>query len=214
MSSKRYVKKLSSTFEQLSVSKPIVRDNRTEIFENKVADKDLIQRNKLKTAMCKRMVETGSCNYGASCFFAHTKEELRKPICFFKEECKNKDTCPYDHTTEVIPEMIPPPQQPQKEQFKIELEPVESFYVDSKTFCPDLEKLKSLMYQSENNVEFQRVLTDTLKEFMTNTFTKENTHYIPSKSGHKNIKFIAVECDDEDFQTLKEIINDSFEEEN
>ena len=56
------------------------------------------------------------------------------------------------------------------------------------------------------------MMCDTLREFMNNTFTKENTHFIPN--GKKNkIKFIAVECDDEEFETLKEVIKESFVEE-
>lgn len=226
----RYVKKYVPLQQ---VEKPFIRDNRTEIFEKKVTDKNLIQRNKLKTAMCKRMVETGNCQYGASCFFAHNQSEIRKPICFFSKDCKNKDTCPYDHTTEEIPEMVPPPQKVEHEEipirktkhhydplkplpndFKIEFEDEspDTFQTHSKERCYELEMLKSLMKQAEDNMEFQTVMCDTLREFMSNTFTKENTHFIPN--GKKNkIKFIAVECDDEEFETLKELIKESFVEE-
>lgn len=212
--SSRYVKKYTPSQQE---QKPFVRDNRTEIFETKVADKDLIQRNKLKTAMCKRLVETGKCHYGASCHFAHHQSEIRKPICFFKEQCKNKDTCPYDHTTETIPEMVPPP--PPKEEkpktfkkYSFNLESSDTFQVDSRTFVPEMQTLESLMKQAEDNVEFQRVMCDTLKEFMMKTFNPQNTHYIPSNN-NKNIKFIAVECDNEQFEQLKEIVNEAFEEE-
>ena len=229
--SSRYVKKYTPLQQ---VEKTFVRDNRTEIFETKVTDKNLIQRNKLKTAMCKRMVETGNCHYGESCFFAHHQSEIRKPICFFREDCKNKKLCPYDHTTEVIPEMVPPPPQPAEEipirkikhqydpskplpnDFKIEFEDEapDTFQVYSKERCYELEMLKSLIKQAEDNMEFQTVMCDTLREFMSNTFTKENTHFIPSTNVKKNkIKFIAVECDDEEFETLKEVIKESFVEE-
>lgn len=229
--SSRYVKKYVPLQQ---AQKTFVRDNRTEIFETKVTDKNLIQRNKLKTAMCKRMVETGNCQYGASCFFAHHQSEIRKPICFFGEKCKNKSTCGYDHTTEVIPEMVPPPPQISKEvpirkikhqydplkplpnDFKIEFEDEapDTFQTYSKERCYELEMLKSLMKQAEDNMEFQTVMCDTLREFMSNTFTKENTHFIASNNVKKNkIKFIAVECDDEEFETLKEVIKESFVEE-
>jgi hypothetical protein len=203
----RYVKKYVPLQQ---VEKPFVRDNRTEIFEKKVTDKNLIQRNKLKTAMCKRMVETGSCQYGASCFFAHHQTEIRKPICFFGEDCKNKDTCGYDHATEVIPEMVPPPQEPIRKKYTIDLEPSDTFQVVSSV--PEMQTLQSLMQQAENDVEFQRVMQDTLREFMAKTFNSQNTHYIPSNN-NKNIKFIAVECDDEQFESLKEIVNEAFVEE-
>jgi len=204
----RYVKKYVPLQQ---VEKPFIRDNRTEIFEKKVTDKNLIQRNKLKTAMCKRMVETGSCQYGASCFFAHHQTEIRKPICFFGEDCKNKDTCGYDHATEVIPEMVPPPQeQPIRKKYTIDLEPSDTFQVYSNV--PEIQTLQSLMQQAENDVEFQRVMQDTLREFMAKTFNPQNTHYIPSNN-NKNIKFIAVECDDEQFESLKEIVNEAFVEE-
>ena len=182
--------------------------------------------------MCKRMVETGKCQYGASCFFAHHQSEIRKPICFFGKECKNKETCGYDHTTEDIPEMVPPPKiepeipqlrklknnydplKPLPNEFKLEFEDEapDTFQAYSQERCYELEMLKSLMKQAEENIEFQTVMCDTLREFMNNTFTKENTHFIPS--GKKNkIKFIAVECDDEEFETLKEVIKESFVEE-
>jgi hypothetical protein len=202
--SSRYVKKYVPLQQ---VEKSFVRDNRTEIFETKVTDKNLIQRNKLKTAMCKRMVETGSCQYGASCFFAHHQSEIRKPICFFGDKCKNKDTCGYDHATEVIPEMVPP-QEPIRKKYTIDLESSDTFQVYSSV--PEMKTLQSLMQQAENDVEFQRVMQDTLREFMAKTFNPQNTHYIPSNN-NKNIKFIAVECDDEQFESLKEIVNEAFE---
>lgn len=210
----RYVKKYVPLQQPVNkVEKQFVRDDRTEIFETKVTDKNLIQRNKLKTAMCKRMVETGNCQYGASCFFAHHQSEIRKPICFFGDNCKNKDTCGYDHATEVIPEMVPPPQeQPIRKKYTIDLETSDTFQVDSRTFVPEMKTLQSLMQQAENDVEFQRVMQDTLREFMAKTFNPQNTHYIPSNN-NKNIKFIAVECDDEQFESLKEIVNEAFSEE-
>jgi hypothetical protein len=55
-------------------------------------------------------------------------------------------------------------------------------------------------------------MQDTLREFMAKTFNPQNTHYIPSNN-NKNIKFIAVECDDEQFESLKEIVNEAFVEE-
>jgi hypothetical protein len=223
--SQRYVKKYVPLQQ---AEKTFVRDNRTEIFEKKVADKNLIQRNKLKTAMCKRMIETGKCQYGESCFFAHHESEIRKPICFFGKECKNKDTCGYDHTTETIPEMVPPPQptpiteeplkklkkyydpiKPLPNDFSIELEGEQKdtfqvSYTDKKV--KELEALKSLMNKAEGDSEFQAIMCDTLMQYMTKTFNTQNTHFIPSGKNNK-VKFIAVECDDEEFETLKEVIN-------
>jgi hypothetical protein len=230
--SSRYVKKYVPSQQ---VEKTFVRDNRTEIFETKVTDKNLIQRNKLKTAMCKRMVETGSCNYGSSCFFAHHQSEIRKPICFFGQDCKNKDTCGYDHTSEVIPEMVPPPKvevvqldpQPLKKlktyydpikplpnDFSIEIEgePTDTFKalsLDDNKKSKELEMLKSLMNQAEDNLEFQTIMCDTLMQYMTKTFNNKNTHFIPSGKNNK-LKFIAVECDDDEFETLKEVIKEVF----
>ena len=106
------------------------------------------------------------------------------------------------------------PLKPLPNDFKIDFEDEapDTFQVYSKERCYELEMLKSLMKQAEDNMEFQTVMCDTLREFMTNTFTKENTHFI--SNGKKNkIKFIAVECDDEEFETLKEVIKESFVEE-
>lgn len=225
---KRYVKKYVPLQQ---VEKTFTRDDRTEIFETKVSDKNIIQRNKLKTQMCKRMVETGKCQYGESCFFAHHESEIRKPICFFGDKCKNKDTCGYDHSTDKIPEMVPPPQKveekielkklshkydpikPLPSDFIIELEgEKDTFQTYSKERCYELEMLKSLMKQADENEELKNIMCDTLRDYMMNTFTKENTHFIPSSKKNK-IKFIAVECDDEEFESLKQAINESFVEE-
>jgi hypothetical protein len=188
------------------------RDERTEIFENKVTDKNLIQRNKLKTSMCKRMIDTGKCPYGAGCFYAHSKEELRRPICFFGDKCKNKDTCGYSHETTEIPELPKVEEvtknfdrlkvsEPVKEgDFGIELQ-TDTFKTYSKERNESLEKLKALMQQSENDEFFREIMINTMKDYLQKTFTDENTVYIPS-TGSKSVKFIAVECDDEQFEDI------------
>jgi hypothetical protein len=81
-------------------------ENRSFVFD-KLKDKDLIQRNKWKTSMCEAFITTGKCKFKDRCMFAHTKEELRKPVCLFGEFCKNKDVCDKDHTPNAVIPMIP-----------------------------------------------------------------------------------------------------------
>jgi len=81
--------------------------NRSLVFEKLQNDKDLLQRNKWKTIMCETFINTGKCKYGAYCMYAHSKEELRIPVCLFGEFCKKKNRgCKLDHTPNaVIPEI-------------------------------------------------------------------------------------------------------------
>ncbi len=211
-------KQLTDSFSNMKIS--YKRDDRTEIFENKIADKNIIQRNKLKTQMCKRMVETGSCSYGPSCFFAHHPSEIRKPICFFGDKCKDKKNCGYDHTTEELPsipvvkeEGIPVHhslwknyQDRKEEEMTIELEGKESFKTYSKTRIEELEILKSMMEKTEKDQEMKDLMLSTLKSFLKDTFKEENTVYI-SDNNKKSVKFIAIECDDEEFEAIIDKIN-------
>lgn len=81
--------------------------SRTVVFE-KLKDKDLLHRNKWKTSMCDVFLKTGKCKFKAYCMFAHSKEELRKPVCLFGEFCKNKHSgCDKDHNPNAIIPMIP-----------------------------------------------------------------------------------------------------------
>jgi hypothetical protein len=217
--SKTYRRKftpLTDSFSNMKISAPFKRDDRTEIFENKVADKNIIQRNKLKTQMCKRMVETGNCSFGSSCYFAHHQSEIRKPICFFGDKCKDKKNCGYDHSTEEIPE-IPAPkpeegihvphalwknyQERENEEMIIELEGKDTFKTYSKSRVEELEILKSMMEKVEKDEEMKQLMLDTLKSFLKDTFKEENTVYIPDAS-KKSVKFIAIECDDDEFESI------------
>lgn len=220
---------LSDSFSNMKISTPYTksnfkRDDRTEIFENKVADKTIIQRNKLKTQMCKRMVETGSCSFGSSCYFAHHQSEIRKPICFFGDKCKDKKNCGYDHSTEEMPE-IPSTPKPEegipvphslwknyqernneemttdKQDWVIELEGKDTFKTYSKSRVEELEILKSMMEKVEKDQEMKELMLNTLKSFLKDTFKEENTVYI-SGEGKKCVKFIAIDCDDQEFETI------------
>jgi hypothetical protein len=148
------------------------RDDRTEIFESKVSDKTIIQRNKLKTQMCKRFTETGYCQYGKGCHFAHDKSEIRKPICFFGDKCKDKKNCGYDHSTEEIPELPPVEQQPKiwevevspvtkEEEMIIDLEPEDTFKIHDKP--NKLEKLRKMMEEAEEDADFKLELVNSMK---------------------------------------------------
>ena len=214
MSYKKYrkVSALTEDLSKMNVSKPtFTRDDRTEIFETKVADKNIIQRNKLKTQMCKRFTETGHCGFGSGCHFAHDKSELRKPICFFGDKCKNKKNCGYDHSTEEIPE-IPQVQPPQpklwnistspvskEEEMVVELDAPDTFKTHDKN--NELEKLRKMMEKAEKDQELQLELMNTMKNYLRETFTEENTVYLQS-TGKKSLKFIAIECDDDEFEAI------------
>ncbi len=186
------------------------RDDRTEIFETKVADKNVIQRNKLKTQMCKRFTETGYCQFGKGCHFAHEKSELRKPICFFGDKCKDKKNCGYDHSTEEIPDLPPVEIIPKmwevevspvtkEEEMVVELEPEDTFKIHDKP--NKLEKLRKMMEEAEKDADFKLELMNTMKNYLRETFTEENTVYIEN-TGKKSLKFIAIECDDDEFEGI------------
>jgi hypothetical protein len=186
------------------------RDDRTEIFESKVSDKTIIQRNKLKTQMCKRFTETGYCQYGKGCHFAHDKSEIRKPICFFGDKCKDKKNCGYDHSTEEIPELPPVEQQPKiwevevspvtkEEEMIIDLEPEDTFKIHDKP--NKLEKLRKMMEEAEEDADFKLELVNSMKSYLRKTFTPRNTMYIEN-TGKKSVKFIAIEADDEEFEAI------------
>ena len=215
----RKVSALTEDLSNMNVSKPtFTRDDRTEIFETKVADKNIIQRNKLKTQMCKRFTETGHCGFGSGCHFAHDKSELRKPICFFGDKCKNKKNCGYDHSTEEIPEI--PKERPKISQFQppqpklwnvstspvtkeeemiVELDSPDIFKTHDKN--NELEKLRKMMERAEKDQDLQLELVNTMKNYLRETFTEDNTVYIQS-TGKKSLKFIAIECDDDEFQDI------------
>ena len=184
------------------------RDDRSEIFESKVSDKTIIQRNKLKTQMCKRFTETGYCQYGKGCHFAHDKNEIRKPICFFGDKCKDKKNCGYDHSTEEIPEL--PEQQPKiwdvevspvtkEEEMIIDLEPEDTFKIHDKP--NKLEKLRKMMEEAEEDADFKLELVNSMKSYLRKTFTPRNTMYIEN-TGKKSVKFIAIECDNDEFEAI------------
>lgn len=202
----KQVSALTEDLSKMNVSKPFTRNSRTEIFENKVADKNIIQRNKLKTQLCKRFTETGHCGFGSGCHFAHDKSELRKPICFFGEKCKDKKNCGYDHSTEEIPQV------PQKlwnipitkeEEMIVELNAPDTFKTHDKN--NELEKLRKMMERAEKDQELQNELINTMKNYLRETFTENSTVYIQS-TGKKSLKFIAIEADDDEFEAIIERI--------
>ena len=93
---------MSKDFKKVEENK-----SRTVVFE-KLKDKDLLHRNKWKTSMCDVFIKTGKCKFKAYCMFAHSKEELRKPVCLFGEFCKNKNNgCDKDHNPNAVIPMIP-----------------------------------------------------------------------------------------------------------
>ena len=70
--------------------------SRTEVLQ-KLSDPDIRYQNAYKTSMCNT---PSSCEYGSNCYYAHSLEELRKPLClFFKYagSCKKGNSCPYSH---------------------------------------------------------------------------------------------------------------------
>jgi len=213
MSTPKYRKKpLTEDLSKMSIrEKPShKRDDRTEIFESKVSDKTIIQRNKLKTQMCKRFTETGYCQYGKGCHFAHDKSEIRKPICFFGDKCKDKKNCGYDHSTEEIPELPPVEQQPKiwdvevspvtkEEEMIIDLEPEDTFKIHDKP--NKLEKLRKMMEEAEEDADFKLELVNSMKSYLRKTFTPRNTMYIEN-TGKKSVKFIAIECENDEFEAI------------
>ncbi len=213
MSTPKYRKKpLTEDLSKMSIREKSShkRDDRTEIFESKVSDKTIIQRNKLKTQMCKRFTETGYCQYGKGCHFAHDKSEIRKPICFFGVNCKDKKNCGYDHSTEEIPELPPVEQQPKiwdvevspvtkEEEMIIDLEPEDTFKIHDKP--NKLEKLRKMMEEAEEDADFKLELVNSMKSYLRKTFTPRNTMYIEN-TGKKSVKFIAIEADDEEFEAI------------
>jgi len=78
-----------------------------------------VGRNKVKTSLCKKYAETGSCPYGFKCQFAHGLVELRcnvdensyktKPCnSYFKKGfCMYGDRCNFSHNSSV--QEIPSP---------------------------------------------------------------------------------------------------------
>jgi hypothetical protein len=218
MSTPKYRKKYVEDFSKLRIdTQPSQherpshrRDDRTDIFESKVADKTIIQRNKLKTQMCKRFTETGYCQFGKGCHFAHDKSEIRKPICFFGDKCKDKKNCGYDHSTEEIPDLPPVEIIPkmwevevspvtEEEKMIVELEAHDTFKIHDKP--NKLEKLRKMMERAEKDQELQLELMNTMKNYLRETFTEENTVYLQS-TGKKSLKFIAIECDDDEFEAI------------
>ena len=213
MSNRQTYRKVSALTEDLSkmnVSKPFRRDDRTEIFESKVADKNMIQRNKLKTQMCKRFTETGYCQFGKGCHFAHDKNEIRKAICFFGDKCKDKKNCGYDHSTKEIPDLPPVEIIPKmweveispvtkEEEMIIELEPEDTFKIHDKP--NKLEKLKKMMEEAEKDADFKLEMMNMMKSYLKETFKEDNTVYIEN-TGKKSVKFIAIECNDDEFQSI------------
>ena len=213
MSTPKYRKKYVEDFSKMSIRCPgsgIHRDDRTEIFESKVADKNIIQRNKLKTQMCKRFTETGYCQFGQGCHFAHEKSELRKPICFFGDKCKDKKNCGYDHSTEEIPDLPPVEIVPKmwevevspvtkEEKMVVELEAPDTFKINDKP--NKLEKLRKMMEEAEKDADFKLELMETMKSYLRETFKEDNTVYIEN-TAKKSLKFIAIECDDNEFSDI------------
>jgi hypothetical protein len=219
MSTPKYRKKLVEDFSKMRVDtqheRPSHRrDARTEIFETKVADKNMIKRNKLKTQMCKRFTETGYCHFGKGCHFAHYQSEIREAVCLFGDKCKDKKNCGYDHTTEEIPELPPVEQQPKmwevevspvtkEEEMVIELEPEDTFKIHDKP--NKLDKLKKMMEEAEKDADFKLEMMNMMKSYLRDTFREDNTVYIEN-TGKKSVKFIAIECDDDEFEGIIERI--------
>jgi len=250
----------------MSFNKSKFNNDRSTIFESKVTDKTLVQRNKLKTQMCKSMLTTGRCPFGEKCNFAHSQCEIRKPVCFFGDKCKNKESCGYDHSTMEVPEMPvvaenvkieTPKEEPKKEKVKTQIckfiasgekcpynerctfahskedlgtpitpikkekeikpedelkikitpedTPTDSFVLNGES--DELFKLKQLFEKVEIESTEYLGLLEEMKSFLQNTFNRDNTHYISSNKKNR-VKFIAVECDDDEFKELKNVIKE------
>ena len=75
---------------EITISKklsPPLKENRTEAFEI-MENKELLQNKLTKTRMCKSVSNNTRCPHGSRCRFAHSVEELRIPLCFFKDCCR------------------------------------------------------------------------------------------------------------------------------
>jgi hypothetical protein len=249
----------------MSFNRSKFNNDRSAIFESKVTDKTLVQRNKLKTQMCKSIMTTGKCPFGEKCNFAHSQSEIRKPICFFGDKCKNKESCGYDHSTMEVPQLPvqeknvkvetqeTPKEEPRKEKVKTQIckfissgekcpynerctfahskedlgtpiipikkekleelkievtpedTPTDSFVLNGES--DELLKLKQLFEKVEIESDEYLGLLEEMKSFLRNTFNRDNTHYISSNKKNR-VKFIAVECDDDEFKELKNVIKE------
>jgi hypothetical protein len=58
-----------------------------------------------------------------------------------------------------------------------------------------------MMEEAEKDADFKFELMNTMKSYLRETFTEENTVYIQS-TGKKSLKFIAIECDDDEFEGI------------
>ena len=156
--------------EKIKEKKREVNRGRTKVFEQ-WKDQNLQTRNTLKVRMCKMIEEGKECTMGDKCWFAHSKEELRKPMCWFGELCKHKDKCPYDHSsTNILPEL--PPSEFKDEKFIVELSDNE----DEEEKNQDSNEINKLIQESPINDlscydEDTQAQMNAIQEFM-NTYSE------------------------------------------
>jgi len=124
---------------------------RSEIFSKLDTKLNIIQNN-LKTKMCKAFEQTGKCEYGKKCHYAHTKDELRKPPCMFKSLCKKKN-CPYDHSDNIVLPTIP--EKIKSKKTKKEIEPFIITFSD--TDDDDEEEIERRRKQEEERKRYEDI---------------------------------------------------------
>jgi hypothetical protein len=62
----------------------------------KLSDKTQLLNHLKKSKFCQIKLKYGKCNR-QSCNFAHSNEELSKPICAFGKDCNKQETCGFLH---------------------------------------------------------------------------------------------------------------------
>jgi hypothetical protein len=67
----------------------------------RLSNKTFLSNHLQKTKFCQIKIKFGKCNR-QTCNFAHSSDELCKPICAFGENCNKKDMCQFLHITSPI----------------------------------------------------------------------------------------------------------------
>ena len=57
------------------------------------------------------------------------------------------------------------------------------------------------MEEAEKDADFKLELMETMKSYLRETFKEDNTVYIEN-TAKKSLKFIAIECDDNEFSDI------------
>lgn len=97
----------STTITTATAPTSVFNKNRTDAFD-KLKDKNNVIQNTFKTRLCDAFKKDGKCPYGNTCHYAHSESELRKTPCLFKGACKNKSTCKFDHSENIVLPVVKP----------------------------------------------------------------------------------------------------------